>query len=217
MNAAARNCEQTMRAFSFKPQLHCSEMSDFFFFVSISALTFPFNSNCQVLKIPPYILQALLFCRTEYLVVWTGSEKWAACALVPRSEVCLWGRGRGRLQNSCFLGMTNCSFLHFEKMLVDSKEMHHANKHADRLTIFFPTFTLGTAARSKGKHSRGAPREASELSTAAVSLNLGTGSRSFCCAAVCQRCLNSLNQLECKPQWILHQDWCIFPHELAAW
>lgn len=45
--------------------------------------------------------------------------------------------------------MTNCSFLHFEKMLVDSKETHHANKHADRLTIFSPTFTLGTEAQQK--------------------------------------------------------------------
>lgn len=189
----------------------------FCFYLNSLALTFVFNSNCQVLKIPPYILQALLFWRTEYLVVCTVSEKWAACALVQRSEVCLSGRARGRLQNCCFQGMTNCSFLHFEKMLVDSKEMHHANKHADRLTIFSPTFTLGKAARSKRKRSRRAPREASVLSTAAGSLNLATGSRSLCCAAVCQRCLNSPNQLECEPLWILHQHWYIFSRELAAW
>lgn len=121
----------------------------FCFYLNSLALTFLFNSNCQVLKIPPYILQALLFWRTEYLVVCTASEKRAACALVQRSEVCLLGHTRGWLQSSCFQGMTNCSFLHFEKMLVDSKETHHANKHADRLTIFSPTFTLGTEAQQK--------------------------------------------------------------------
>lgn len=186
----------------------------FCFYLNSLALTFPFNSNCQVLKTPPYIIQTLLFWRTEYLVVCTVSEKWAACALVQHSEVCLLGGGRRRLQNCCFPGMTNCSFSHFEKMLVASKEMHHANKHADRLTIFSPTFTLGTAARSKRKHSGGAPREASVLSTAAVSLNLGTAPRSSCRTAMCQRCLNSLYQLKCKPHCILHQHWCIFPLSL---
>lgn len=39
----------------------------------------------------------------------------------------------------CFPGMSNCSFFHLKKMLVDSKEMHHVNKHADIFTIFFPT------------------------------------------------------------------------------
>lgn len=121
----------------------------FWFYLNSFALTFLFNSNCRVLEIPPYILQSLLFWRTEYLVVCTASDKWAACALVQSSEVCLLGGGRGCLQKPCFPEMTNCSFLHFEKMLVDSKEMHHGNECAGRLTIFFPTFTLGTAWRER--------------------------------------------------------------------
>lgn len=77
MSAAVKNCEQTMHAFIFKAQLHCSEMSDFLFcfYLNSLALTFLFNSNCQLLKIPPYILQTLLFWRSEYLVVCTASEK----------------------------------------------------------------------------------------------------------------------------------------------
>jgi len=39
-------------------------------------------------------------------------------------------------------------------MLVDSKEMHHVNKRADKFLLIFPTVTLDVQVRSKRQCTR---------------------------------------------------------------
>lgn len=56
--------------------------------------------------------------------------------------------------------------------------------------------------------SLGKPLSSALSAAVRLSLDLGSG---VCVVLLCQRCLNSLSQLEWKPHWILHQHWCIFP------
>jgi len=58
-------------------KLKCSAQRGLIFhsYLNSLPLTFCFSSNCQMLKIPPYVLQTLLFWGAEYLVVCTARGK----------------------------------------------------------------------------------------------------------------------------------------------
>lgn len=133
MNAAGKNCEQTMRAFSFTAQMQRLDIRDIFFFFACSWI---------FCRWPSFLVQTdkcirfhLIFFRHLACMV---SEKCPCTAWV---RLVFGGEEDISVKLCCFPGKHNCSFLHLKKKntLVDSKETHHGNKHAAKFTVFFPT------------------------------------------------------------------------------
>lgn len=135
MNAAGKNCEQTMCAFSFTAQMQCLDICDIFFACSWIFCHWP----SFLVQTDKCIRFHVTFFR--HLCLYGEWKMSCSCPCTAWVRLVFVGEEDSSVKLCCFPGKHNCSFLRLKKKttLVDSKEMHHGNKHAAKFTVFFPT------------------------------------------------------------------------------